>query len=110
MADIVVSHGIRFIRHGSCTQCGACGCNKVCPHYYSSDGKSWCSIYDKREEVCPVCSTEEEEIMHESCIGYPDNPWITLVRNGTCSFWFEREDAGSMDDILFLNGEPYRID
>ena len=44
---------------------------------------------------------------HQGCIDYPDNPWIGRVRSSECGFTFEREDGGSMDDLPFLNGQPY---
>jgi hypothetical protein len=72
------------------------------------DGKSWCAVYNERHLACEICSEiEGEEIDHASCIGYPDNPWILIVRQGICAYAFEREDGGPMDDLPFLNGEPY---
>jgi len=103
MSIIIKSHGIEFIRTGSCNQCGACGCDKEpCPHHFEWDGKHWCEIYEHRDEYCEQCETD-----HLSCIGFPDNPWIRVVREGICGYKFERVDGGSMNDLPFLNGEPY---
>jgi len=103
MSDLVDVHGYTFIRIGHCGQCGACGCDKgPCPHHYVEGGLHWCSIYDQREEFCEVCGTD-----HASCIWFPDNPWIGVVRDGVCGFRFRRADGGSMDDLPFLFGEPY---
>lgn len=109
MNVMIMAHGIEFIRTGRCHQCGLCGCAKnLCPHHYIMDGKHWCAVYEDREAVCEVCSQAAgEEITHASCIGYPDNPWIGLVREGRCGFEFKRVDGGSMDDLPFLYGEPY---
>ena len=107
MNERIVSHGIPFIRTGTCVQCGACGCGD-CPHHIVRDGKHWCDVYDERDRVCEICTEiEGEEIDHAGCIGYPDNPWIRVVRQGVCAYTFKREDGGSMDDIPFLNGKPY---
>jgi len=105
----IVSHGIAFIRSGTCRQCGACGCDRgPCPHFYLRDGKHWCAVYDVRDQVCEPCSIAAgEEITHESCIGFPDSPWIRVVRDGTCAYSFRRADGGSMNDLPFLNGRPY---
>ena len=106
----IKSHGIEFIRTGQCKQCGACGCGE-CPHHYEADGLHWCRDYIYRENRCGFCSiTRGEEITHASCIGYPDNPWIRHVRSGICGYTFERADGGSMDDLPFLNGQPYHGD
>ena len=105
----IVSHGIRFERWGSCRQCGACGCGE-CPHHFVRVGLHWCAVYEEREQVCATCSAAAgEPVSHASCIGFPDNPWIMVVRTGECGYWFERADGGSMDDLPFLNGQPYRI-
>jgi hypothetical protein len=105
---IVMSHGIEFVREGECRQCGACGCKKECPHYEAEDtGLFWvsrCTIYHRRDEFCVECGTD-----HASCIGYPDNPWIGVVRTGACVYKFTRVDGGSMDDLPFLYGQPYRV-
>lgn len=95
-------HGFTFERSGSCQQCGACGC-AGCPHHFERDGLSWCDVYEQRAEYCGLC-----EMDHASCIGYPDNPWIRNIRSGVCGFDFKRADGGSMDDLPFLNGEPWR--
>lgn len=108
-------HGITFIRTGSCHQCGACGCDKwPCPHLdlvgVLKDGKFRCLIYEHRENVCKECGDTiffEENFTHRGCIQFPDNPWIRVVREGKCGYKFERADGGSMDDLPFLNGEPY---
>lgn len=102
------AHGIEFIRRGTCQQCGACGCGE-CPHHYEQAGKHWCAIYATRHLVCEACSEAAgEEVTHGSCVGFPDNPWIGVVRSGACAYRFERADGGSMDDLPFLDGEPYR--
>ena len=107
MNTIIVSHGIKFIRKGECNQCGRCECEE-CPHHFRKRGKSYCSIYDARDEVCQICSEKFGDLTtHQSCIGYPDNPWIRLVRRGNCAYKFERADGGSMDDLPFLHGKPY---
>jgi hypothetical protein len=108
MNIVIVSHGIPFIRTGHCLQCGACGCGE-CPHHYERRGKHLCAVYDRREAVCAACSEAAGAgVTHESCIGFPDNPWIRVVREGICGYTFERVDGGSMDDLPFLNGEPYQ--
>jgi hypothetical protein len=95
----MIVHGIEFIRLGSCQQCGACGCDKEpCPHWHEIDGKHWCAIYNERE------GTE-----WANCILFPDNPWIRVVRTGRCGYSFTRADGGSMDDLPFLFGKPYRV-
>ena len=100
-------HGIEFIRTGKCKQCGACGCGD-CPHHTKVDGLHRCDAYEIREELCFSCTAmNAEEITHASCIGYPDNPWIGIVRQGICAYTFERADGGSMDDLPFLDGKPY---
>jgi len=101
-------HGFVFIRSGSCLQCGACGCDKGCPHHYTQDGKSYCAIYADRRLICRQCSDKAgEEITHESCIHFPDNPWVTVCRDAVCGFTFRRSDGGSMDDLPFLGEGPY---
>ena len=109
MMDIVTCHGFSFYRSGHCRQCGACGCGKEpCPHLFEYGDKVWCAIYNERHLVCEVCSEVAGESMtHESCIGFPDNPWIGVVRSGACGFTFERVDGGSMDDLPFLYGESW---
>ena len=100
----VESHGIIFIRSGECSQCGACGCDKEpCIHHGKHGGLSYCAIYEIREEFCVDCGTD-----HASCIGFPDNPWIHVVRSGQCAFTFRRADGGLMDALPFLDGQPYR--
>lgn len=101
MSEHVTVHGIEFIRHGACCQCGDCGCIE-CPHHEWRNGLMFCKIYDCRDEYCEECETD-----HASCIGYPDNPWIRRVRKGKCAYWFERADGGSMDELPFLDGKPY---
>ena len=109
LTNRIVAHGIAFYRRGACQQCGACGCGR-CPHHYEADGLHWCDVYDHRDEVCVRCSrVAGEQRTHASCIGFPDNPWIAVVRDGTCGYWFERVDGGSMDDLPFLDGGPYRV-
>lgn len=96
-------HGITFIRSGGCHQCGACGCEKLnCPHFMIQQGKAHCKVYTKRAEFCDVCGQT-----HQMCIDFPGHPWTRVVRDGTCGFTFEREDGGSMDNLPFLNGEPW---
>ena len=103
MRELVVAHGIRFVRSGRCRQCGACGCgDEPCPHLFEARGKVWCEVYNRREEFCAECGTD-----HASCIGFPDNPWIHVVRSGVCGFSFERADGGSMDELPFLDGQGY---
>ena len=101
----IISHGIEFIRSGYCRQCGACGCdNEPFSHHLMFVGKHWCDIYNERDRYCEKCKTD-----HASCVGFPDNPWIHVVRRGICGFTFERVDGGSMDDLPFLWGKPYRM-
>ncbi len=103
MTEITV-HGIRFIRSGECSRCGACGCERDgCPHFEHKQGLASCKIYNRRDRFCAQCDTA-----HQGCIEFPDNPWIHVVRDGRCSFTFKRLDGGSMDDLPFLNGEPWR--
>lgn len=102
MAEFMV-HGLTFIRMGECAQCGACGCGRDgCPHFGWKQGKAYCKIYSKRDEYCQVC-----DMTHQGCIDFPDNPWIRHIRDGECAFTFERKDGGSMDDLPFLDGEPW---
>lgn len=109
MSERITVHGITFIRTGQCVQCGACGC-AGCPHHYEQDGLHWCSIYERRAEVCPECSAAAgEEVTHASCIAYPDNPWITNVRRGVCGYTFQRADGKPMDSLPFLGSQPYRL-
>jgi hypothetical protein len=106
---IIIAHGIEFVRTGSCQHCGDCGCNKgPCPHWYVHNGRRRCAIYDVRQLTCKVCSEiDGERIDHVGCVGFPDNPWVRVVRNRICGYTFQRTDGGSMDDLPFLNGEPY---
>ena len=97
---ILVAHGIEFFREGYCRQCG--GCCGECPHHYQAGGFYWCDVYHTREEYCEECKQD-----HADCLAYPDNPWIHQVRRGACGYRFERADGGSMDELPFLNGEPY---
>lgn len=63
-----------------------------------------CGIYETRDEVCAEhAGTFGPGFTHENCADFPDNPWITVVRNGTCAFTFARADSGSMNDLPFLN-------
>lgn len=102
MAEFTV-HGITFIRSGECSQCGACGCDRDgCPHFMIKQGTPTCKIYSKRDQYCNVCG-----MTHQGCIDFPDNPWIYVVRDGICAYTFERKDGGSMDDLPFLNGQPW---
>ena len=102
MAEFTV-HGYTFIRSGECTQCGECGCDRDgCPHFTIKQGMASCKIYDRRDKFCNLCG-----MTHQGCIDFPDNPWIHAVRDGICSFTFERQDGGDMDDLPFLNGEPW---
>ena len=102
MAEFTV-HGITFIRSGECSQCGACGCDRDgCPHFMIKQGVPTCKIYTKRDQYCNVCG-----MTHQGCIDFPDNPWIYVVRDGICAYTFERKDGGSMDDLPFLNGQPW---
>jgi len=103
MSDIFEVHGITFIRTGECRQCGACGCAKLkCPHFAMIRDKANCDIYDAREQYCEECG-----MTHQSCIKFPDNPWIDVVRDGTCSYTFVRQGGGSMDRLPFLYGEQW---
>ena len=105
MSDIITSHGIIFIRSGECSQCGACGCERDnCPHFELKQGVPSCKIYTRRDRHCNTCSRT-----HQGCIDFPDNPWIGVVRDGTCAFTFERQDGGSMDELPFLNGGPWLL-
>ena len=102
-------HGITFYRSNKCNQCPGihpppCGCGD-CPHYAVKDGLNVCLIYEFREEYCETCGMN-----HAHCIGFPDNPWVWVVRDGLCSYDFCRADGGSMDELPFLNGEPWRRD
>jgi hypothetical protein len=65
-------------------------------------GTPTCKIYSKRDQYCNVCG-----MTHQGCIDFPDNPWIYVVRDGICAYTFERKDGGSMDDLPFLNGQPW---
>jgi hypothetical protein len=110
MSEVMVTaHGYEFVRSGHCRQCGACGCGKrPCPHHYTKEGKHCCDVYPVRFLVCASCSEAAgEEVTHAGCVGFPDNPWIGVVRDGTCGYSFRRADGGSMDDLPFLGGEPY---
>lgn len=99
----ITAHGIEFVRTGACRQCGACGCAKgPCPHWWQRGGRHFCAIYSTREAFCEVCGTD-----HASCVGFPDNPWIGVVRDGVCGYTFERADGGRMDELPFLFGEPW---
>lgn len=103
MGERITSHGIEFIRFGSCQQCGICGCDKwPCPHHSIRDGKHQCSIYNRREEHCDECGAD-----HAGCIRFPDNPWVRMVRSGECGFRFVRADGGLMDELPFLDGQLY---
>lgn len=98
-------HGIEFIRYGSCHQCGTCDCKEQpCPHRYVKDGLHWCDIYDERESMCEECHES-----HAGCLVFPDNPWIGVIRQGKCGYHFRRVDGKPMDDLPFLNGEPYLL-
>lgn len=101
MSDVLTIHGITFIRTGECAQCGACGC-EGCPHFAVRQGQAYCKVYNKRDQFCQQCG-----MTHQGCIDFPDNPWIGVVRDGVCAFAFERQDGGSMDELPFLNGQPW---
>lgn len=105
---LLTSHSIKFVRSGKCVQCGACGCGD-CSHHLEWDNKHWCAVYESRNLVC-WCSHPDNDGTHSNCIGFPDNPWIGVVRHGICGYSFERADGGSMDDLPFLNSEPYKLD
>lgn len=101
--DLFDVHGFTFVRSGECLQCGLCGCEKLgCPHFEWRGSKAHCRIYKDRADHCDVCG-----MTHQSCIDFPDNPWIWVVRDGQCGYTFERVDQGNMDDLPFLNGEPW---
>jgi len=103
MADYIISHGINFIRSGGCIQCGECGCERdACPHFEYKKGVPSCKVYTRRDQYCNTCGKT-----HQGCIDFPDNPWVWVCRDGICGYAWEREDSGDMDDLPFLNGEPY---
>jgi len=102
MTELTI-HGITFIRSGSCNRCGACGCEKMdCPHFSYAGRYATCDVYDTRNDMCEQCG-----ISHDNCVGFPDNPWVRVVREGICGYTFNRKDGGSMDDLPFLNGESW---
>lgn len=78
------AHGVRFVRTGSCNQCGACGClTKDCPHAMSLNGKVFCAIYDQRDQFCEECGHD-----HRYCIEFPTHPWCHVITDGVCGFSF----------------------
>lgn len=110
MSEITIrAHGYEFIRSGFCRQCGACGCDKgPCPHHSVRDGLHHCDVYPLRHLRCQPCSEAAgEDVDHASCIGFPDNPWIGVVRDGICGYTFRRAGGESMDDLPFLSGQPW---
>ena len=113
---IVRVHGLEFIRTGSCTLCGGCDheCSQ-CPHSKPVDGTWLCGIQGSKAEVCQLCTSDKtspfydqgKPVTHEVCEGFPQHPWLTVVREGKCGYKFSRVDGKPMDTIPFLSGKAF---
>ena len=108
-----IVHKVPFVRTGSCNQCGACNCKKFnCPHFsLDQDGLTLCSIHDKLNEVCKICTNSKSsgfyekgrEIIHKMCADFPDHPWLKVIRNGECSYHFEEIKTDGISKFDELN-------
>lgn len=92
------SHGVNYIRTGSCRQCGACE-KETCPHFSMEGDVSVCAVHDKKGQFCKSCTEDKSgywynpkrQINHQECADFPDNPFVRVVREGICGFKFKPE-------------------
>ena len=105
MADEITIHGINFIRTGKCNSCP--GCARVClecPHGILKDGKQFCTIYNRREKVCPECSAERGKLItHVVCITFPSHPFLRVIKSGICAYKFKpktKMDKKAFEELL----------
>lgn len=100
-------HGIEFIRTGKCNQCGGCADKCIeCPHGVAIDSGAKCTIYQKREKHCEICSEiYNKPSTHQICIDFPNHPWLHVIRRGVCGYKFKRVDGKSMDKTIFMDGK-----
>lgn len=107
---IIESHDIKFIRTGKCKRCGACE-KKKCPHFSMVNGLATCDVYEKRDEVCQLCTNDSHSIWydqgkpvtHSSCKEFPDGPFCRVVLKGICGFKFTpltKEDEKKYKEYL----------
>jgi hypothetical protein len=76
MGETVKSHGIEFIRHGSCKRCGVCEKPK-CPHLMWENGLATCKTYGSGD------------YLKWNCHVFPNSPFCDVVRKRVCAYTFE---------------------
>ena len=113
-------HGIDFVRTGDCHRCGACNCEKFhCPHFSKDLGNlAVCSIQDTKADVCEICTKDTESgfyrdgkpVTHQMCADFPDHPFLHVIRNGVCGYYFKRLNEVREESIepLPFNYEPVK--
>ena len=94
-------------RIGECQRCGQCCVIEGCPHYAVLDGLPTCTIWDRLDEPCELCSKDKwiehkdgtrtkRWVNHSVCRTAPDHPGIYVVKQGICGFRFVKvEDNGN---------------
>lgn len=94
--NIFKVHGVTFERTGKCKRCGQCE-KKDCPHFSIKNGLATCDIYNKRNEVCKSCSSNEKgiwwrkgnPITHAVCKKFPNHPFLRVIMEGICGYKFK---------------------
>jgi len=90
-------HGVIFKRSGECNRCPAtqpAPCCLGCPHFEIRGGKNTCMIYNKRADVCTVCSAAAgRDVTHQVCIDFPSHPWLRVCTDGLCCYVWEAYDT-----------------
>lgn len=89
-ANTFTVHGVNYNRDGDCLPCTGCfnHCVNKCPHGIDNgDGTARCGIHDTRDQHCDECGQD-----HQVCIDFPDHPFVTVIREGVCSYSFHPVD------------------
>jgi hypothetical protein len=96
MADLTATHtvhGIKLSRSGACNRCSSlkvAPCCLGCPHFKRVNNINTCLIYATRGDVCAVCSEgQPKPVTHQVCIDFPDHPWLSVIKEGKCSYSFQ---------------------
>jgi hypothetical protein len=99
MSDRIISHGIDFIRCGSCKRCGACE-KPSCPHLTWEDGLATCKTYGKGD------------YLEWNCHVFPNSPFCDVILDGICAYTFEpvTEDGTRMYEEILAGVKQRRLE
>ncbi len=100
-------HKIDFLRAGECSRCGECCFKWNCRHLsMDAEGLRVCDVQGRKRDFCKECTEDPDgsfyqqgaPVDHAVCAEFPNHPWLNLIKDGICSYQFQRlNETGDPD-------------